>query len=270
MTTPAPAAGPNQTDADAAPDEIAWADRELADPHGHAGKAEKVRAMFASIARSYDLNNRVHSLWMDQRWRRHAVRAARVRTGDVVVDLACGTGDLTEAFAVRSGAAKVIGIDYTPEMLDIARQKREAHGLGHERVEYRVGDATALDLPDRSADVISIAFGIRNVRDPELAVREFARVLRPGGRLVVLEFDRPSLAPVRWFNAFYSGWLMPRTATLIARDRSGAYRYLPRSVETFMTRQELAAMIGRNGFGVLESRPLSLGICACTAAVRTG
>jgi len=269
MTNAAPTSGPDTTENDRGPTQRGWADRELADPHGHAGKAEKVRAMFASIARSYDLNNRVHSLWMDQLWRRHAVRAAGVRTGDVVVDLACGTGDLTEAFARRSPASKIIGIDYTPQMLDLARHKRAARGLAPDRVEYRLGDVTALDLPDRSADVVSIAFGIRNVRDPARAVAEFARVLRPGGRLVILEFDRPSLAPVRWFNAFYAGWLMPRTATLIARDRSGAYRYLPRSVETFMTRHELAALLGRRGFEVRESRPLSMGICACTAAVRT-
>jgi len=270
MTTPAPATGPDTTERDRERAPRAWADRELSDPHGHHEKAEKVRAMFASIARSYDLNNRVHSLWMDQLWRRHAVRVAGVREGDVVVDLACGTGDLTEAFARRSQASKVIGIDYTPQMLELARRKRDRRGLDAGRVEYREGDAMDLALPDSSADVVSIAFGIRNVRDPERAVGEFARVLRPGGRLVVLEFDRPSFPPVRWFNAFYAGWIMPRTATLIARDRSGAYRYLPRSVETFLTRRELAELLERRGMVVRRSTPLSLGLCACTVAERRG
>lgn len=247
----------------------AWSDAELLDPHASGDKAAKVRGMFAAIARRYDLNNRVHSLWRDQAWRRHAVRAARVRTGDVVLDVACGTGDLAQAFARGSPAARIIGIDFTPEMLAIARRKRaRLDPSSAARIEYVEGDALALPFPDASADVLSIAFGVRNVQDPRRAIAEFARVLRPGGRLVVLEFDRPDLAPVRWLNALYSGWLMPRTATLLSADRTGAYRYLPRSIGTFMTRCELCALMERSGFREALSRPLTLGICACSVAVR--
>ncbi|MEM0983938.1 MAG: bifunctional demethylmenaquinone methyltransferase/2-methoxy-6-polyprenyl-1,4-benzoquinol methylase UbiE [Planctomycetota bacterium] len=248
--------------------EPAWRQTELSDPHAHGDKARKVRTMFAAIARSYDLNNRVHSLWMDQLWRRYAVRVAGVKPGDVVVDVACGTGDLTEAFAKRSPAKRVIGIDYTPQMLDLARVKQTKKGIDTGRVEYREGDAMNLDLPDNSADVLSIAFGIRNVREPEVAFGEFARVLRPGGRLVVLEFDTPRLAPVRIFNDFYSGWVMPRTATLISRDKSGAYRYLPKSVQTFATRDRMIEMIEGADFETPRVRSLSMGICACYRAVR--
>lgn len=247
---------------------LAWTDADLADPHAAPDKPAKVRGMFAAIARRYDLNNRVHSLGRDQAWRRFAVRDAGVRPGDTVIDVACGTGDLTQAFA-RSAAARVIGLDFTPEMLERARRKRARLAPAHARkIEYLEGDAQALPFDDASADVVSIAFGLRNVADPARAVREFARVLRPGGRLVVLEFDCPRLAPVRWFNAWYGGWLMPRTATFISGDRTGAYRYLPRSVGAFMTSRELCAVLAASGFRGVRARALSLGICACTRAVR--
>lgn len=226
--------------------------------------------MFAAIARSYDLNNRVHSLWRDQAWRRFAVRQAGVGPGEVVVDVACGTGDLSEAFA-RSPAQRVIGVDFTPQMLEIAERKRTALApqIGA-KISYREGDAQTLELPDASADVVSIAFGIRNVAQPERAIREFARILRPGGRLVILEFDRPRWALARWLNDFYCGWLMPRTATFISGDRSGAYRYLPKSVGTFMSREQLCALLRQSGFAEVGVRSLTLGICACYRAVRRG
>lgn len=251
-------------------DAPAWREDELDGLHAREDKAEKVRAMFAAIARKYDLNNRVHSLWRDQAWRRHAVRRARVRAGDHALDVACGTGDLTQALA-RTEASRVVGLDFTPAMLDLARVKRERlDGSVASKVEYIDGDAQALPFDDASFDALTIAFGIRNVQSPAKAAGEFARVLRPGGRLVILEFDRPRLAPVRWFNSFYSGWVMPRTATLIARDRSGAYKYLPKSVGSFMPREEMLELLRASGFSDARADTLSLGICACYHAVRTG
>jgi demethylmenaquinone methyltransferase/2-methoxy-6-polyprenyl-1,4-benzoquinol methylase len=247
-----------------------WTSTELTDPHRHADKSDKVRRMFAAIARRYDLNNRLHSLWQDQAWRRFAVRRAGVRATDVVLDAACGTGDLTIAMA-RAGAARVIGLDFTAEMLDVARAKlaRLPEPI-RARTGYIQGDAMDLPIDAASVDVVSIAFGIRNVADPARAVAEFRRVLRPGGRLVILEFDTPRIAPVRWFNDFYCRRLMPITATLISGDRSGAYRYLPRSVETFMSRGELCALLRAAGFSEVSARPLSLGICACYRGVAPG
>lgn len=245
-----------------------WRQDNLANPHAASDKASRVRGMFAAIAPSYDLNNRVHSLWMDQAWRRFAVKHALVKPGDHVLDIACGTGDLTQAFA-RSKAAKVTGIDFTPQMLEVARvkQHRQAAPVAA-KLSYMEGDAMALAVPDASADVVSIAFGIRNVQEPPKALAEFYRVLRPGGRLIVLEFDTPRLALARWLNAWYCGRLMPRTATLISGDKSGAYKYLPASVGAFMTREELTNAMVSAEFENANATPLTMGICVCYRAFK--
>lgn len=224
--------------------------------------------MFASIAGSYDLNNRVHSFGLDQRWRRFTVKQASVKPGDAVLDCACGTGDLSRLFA-DSGAGKVVGLDYTEEMLVVAREKRgQSTGKVAREIEYIRGDAQALPFADNTFDVVSIAFGIRNVQDPAQAAVEFRRVLKPGGRLVVLEFDRPSNGLVRWGNDLYTRRIMPLTATIISGDKSGAYKYLPKSVETFLGRDEMRAMLLRAGFREAAFTPLTFGVCVCHRAMK--
>lgn len=243
-----------------------WEAQELAtDPHQRGDKPQKVQAMFSAIAGAYDLNNRLHSFGLDERWRKAAVRAARVRAGDDIVDIACGTGDLTEQFA-GTPARSVLGLDFTPAMLDIARVKSARRKHPNAVPRYEHGDATALALPDASADVVSIAFGLRNVGAPERALAEFRRVLRPGGRLVVLEFDEPTNPVIRTMNRLYTHRIMPWTASLIARDRSGAYRYLPRSVETFLDRQRLREAMLAADFSSVEQIPLTFGTCVVSVA----
>ena len=250
---------------DASPPE-AWTDRDLAaNPHARADKAERVRAMFAAIAGSYDLNNRLHSGWRDQAWRRFAVKAAGVKPGDRVLDVACGTGDLTRAFAA-AGAAETIGLDFTRAMLDIAETKRSRPTDAG--IVYVEGDAMVLPYPDARFDIVSIAFGLRNVSDPAKAAAEFFRVLAPGGRVVILEFDRPRVPVLGPLADFYTRRIMPWTATLVSGDRSGAYRYLPKSVETFMDAAGVRNLLERAGFRAVRQRRLSLGICVCTVAER--
>ncbi len=252
--------------------EAAWTpDLLAADPHARDDKPERVRAMFSAIAAKYDLNNRLHSFGLDQSWRKAVVGWAGITPETDAVDVACGTGDLTELIA-EAGARRVLGIDYTPAMLDVARVKSgrssKSGRPGRAAPEYRTGDATRLDLPDGSFDVLTIAFGIRNVGDPAAAIREFFRVLRPGGRLLVLEFSEPRNPVVRLGNRLYTRHLMPWTATLVSGDRSGAYRYLPKSVATFLTPDQLAGLAGDAGFTDLAIRPLTFGTCSIVRAVR--
>lgn len=247
----------------------AWTEQDLSDnPHERADKAERVRSMFAAIAQSYDLNNRLHSFGRDQAWRRQAVKLAEINPQDHVLDVACGTGDLAEAFAL-AGAERVIGLDFTEPMLEIARHKaaRDQSPAPLKAIEYRQGDAMDLPFDDASFDIVSIAFGIRNVSEPPRALAEFFRVLRPGGRLIVLEFSEPKNRMIRALNRFYCHQVMPRTASWIARDRSGAYRYLPRSVETFLTREAMTERMQQAGFREIAQHPMTFGVCVCYRGV---
>jgi demethylmenaquinone methyltransferase/2-methoxy-6-polyprenyl-1,4-benzoquinol methylase len=249
--------------------------------------------MFAAIAPSYDLNNRLHSLWQDQRWRRKAVKLAQLKPSDVVVDVACGTGDLAAMFygqlwflnqkgerqLIFPKPAQVIGVDFTFEMLRIAKAKgapfkaslemwkQWQQEVGH-RLLYTNGDAQSLPLPDQSADVVSIAFGIRNVQDPAAALREFHRILRPGGRVIILEFSLPTNPILRGMYNFYFRQVLPRTATWISRDKTGAYKYLPESVNTFIGRSAMMSMMRDAGFGQVEQHPMTFGVCVCYRGVK--
>lgn len=249
---------------------LRWGREELRDPHGVRDKAVRVRGMFDAIARRYDLNNRVHSVGLDGWWRRAAVRMASVRAGERVVDVACGTAELTIAMA-RTAAAEVIGVDFSAAMLEVGRRKVARLPVAvSSRIRLIEGDAHRLPIADGSADVVSIAWGLRNLENPVGALQEFRRVLRAGGRVVVLEFDRPGAPVLREVTDVYRRWVMPRTATWLAGDRTGAYRYLPASVDAFAGWVEVARWMGQVGFERVRVRRLSLGICVCVRGELAG
>ena len=269
-----PPAMPSQS-----PSEPAWTDPLLANPHAVQDKAARVNKMFSAIAPSYDINNRLHSIWMDQHWRNVAVKMAGVKANDRIVDVACGTGDLTIKFskalwkhqrreAPGTGAPQVTGIEFTAAMLPIAEQKARRMSSHPSSVIFLQGDAMNLMLPDKSADIVSIAFGIRNVADWGKAIDEFARVLKPGGRLVILEFSLPTNGAIRAFYNFYFWKIMPVTATLISGDKTGAYKYLPESVNTFISRGSMKERMREAGFRNIVAKPLTFGICVCYRGIR--
>ncbi len=221
-----------------------------------ADRAAYVRAMFGEISGRYDLMNRVMTVGQDLHWRRRAARAV-VHAGDTVADLGSGTGDL--AFAcLEAGAARVVGLDVAGPMLVRARAKGRAISP---HAGFGLGDATCLPLPDGSVDVWCSAFMVRNVPDLDRALREALRVLRPGGRLAVLEIPRMDSGFLRPFARFHFQQIVPRLGRLISGHRS-AYTYLPLSVDHFLTPREFTAHLVGLGFEVTEVRMLMFGTVA--------
>jgi demethylmenaquinone methyltransferase/2-methoxy-6-polyprenyl-1,4-benzoquinol methylase len=218
----------------------------------------RIAGMFDAIARRYDLLNRVLSGGLDQRWRRRALREVALGADDVLLDVCTGTADVPLA-AMRLGRPPraAVGIDFSHAMLGIGLTK--VRGAGSRGISLVQGDATALPLPDRAATAATIAFGIRNVQEPDRACREIARVLRPGGRLAVLEFGLPRPALFRRLYLWYANRVLPRIGGLVSRHAS-AYAYLPESVARFPPPEEFGHLLQRSGFPHVRIVPLTLGI----------
>lgn len=214
----------------------------------------KIRSMFASIARRYDRANTVLSGGVHHLWRRKAVRAAGVKAGDRVLDCATGTGDLAIAFRKAVGpGGRVVGTDFVPEMLEFARVKSSD-------VEFEVADVTRLPYEDAAFDVSSISFGIRNVNEPRKGIAEMARVIRSGGRVIVLEFGQPRS---RFFGALYDWYtrhILPRLGGALTGDRS-AYKYLQTSAGRFPCGDDFVQLMRESAdFASIDVTPLTFGI----------
>ena len=216
----------------------------------------EVREMFASIARRYDTANEVLSLGIHKGWRRAAVHLSGAAPGQRVLDCATGTGDLALEFKRAVGAGgEVIGTDFCAEMLQSAPAKA---AKAHLQVKFAVADVLALPYPDGQFDVASIAFGIRNVDDPLLCLREMARVVKPGGCVIVLEFGQPRGPFGALFRA-YSRGVMPVVGGLLTGNRA-AYEYLPRTAAAFPAGEKfLGVMRESDAFSATEAHPLTFG-----------
>ena len=234
---------------------VAAPDPEQLDP-------DDVRRMFDGIARSYDLLNAVLSAGSDHRWRRAAARAAALRLGDSALDVCTGTGRLARELRKGVGATgRVTGVDFSEAMLAIARRRVPG-------VEFRAGDATALDgVGDSSVDAVTVAFGLRNIPDRSAAISEAFRVLRPGGRLVILEFGQVRGRTASRVYAWYLTRVLPRLGRAL-NPRSSAYSYLPASIVHYPDAETVTEWLRDAGFASVTLRRLTLGIVTLHVATR--
>lgn len=234
---------------------VVWDADRLRSPHGQADKAIRVRHMFDAIAPTYERVNRLASVGRDAYWRREMVRLAEVRPEDIMLDVACGTGDVVRAFAgAPIRPARILGLDFAPLML------RQAVGRPVLGGSFACGDALRLPVADGAVSLVTCAFGIRNFENLGTGLNEMHRVLMPGGRVVIIEFSIPTRRWLRSLYLLYFNRVMPTFARLVSRDRSGAYRYLPRSVLSFFGSEAIRSALASAGFSEVAVCPRTCGI----------
>ena len=227
-------------------------------------KASRVRGVFDSVAPSYDLMNDLLSAGLHRAWKSYTVAVANVQAGDRVLDIAGGTGDLARSFAPRvGGTGRVVLTDINEAMLRTGRDRLLDEG---QALPTAACDAEQLPFGDGSFDLVSVAFGLRNMTHKEAALREMCRVLRPGGRLLVLEFSRPAPALRKAYD-LYSFKLMPLVGKLVAGD-ADSYRYLAESIRMHPDQAALKAMMQAAGFGHVDVHNLAAGIVALHVGVK--
>ena len=223
----------------------------------HYGKDKKefVRQMFDDISPHYDFLNHFLSLGIDIYWRKKFTRKLDIQDDYNILDVACGTGDV--GFEIlKKHSVSITGIDLSQKMVDLAQLKAHKQNLGN--ITFLQGDAENLHLDDNSVDCLTISYGFRNISNYEQALEEFFRVLKPGGKLGILEFSEPKSKVVGFIFHIYFHHILPRIASLFSR--SDAYRYLPETVDFFPTRHNIAHKIIYSGFNRAEIHDLTFGI----------
>lgn len=220
--------------------------------------SREVKNMFASIAHRYDKANDVLSLGVHRCWRKSAARFADFPRGASLLDICCGTGALSRELADWVGPnGKITAVDFVSEMLEIATKERSADGSAP--IQFINADAMQLPFADASFDGAAVAFGIRNVDDVPACLKELHRVLRPGGRLMILEFGKPNLPIFSQAFILYSRWIMPQIGRLLTGNKA-AYEYLPRTAQEFPCRQAFCEIMTKSGFVECEFKSLTAGI----------
>lgn len=229
-----------------------------------ADKARRVKGVFDSVAPKYDVMNDLMSMGLHRAWKAYTVMVANVREGSQVLDIAGGTGDLALAFARKAGSTgRVVHTDINEAMLRTGRDRLLDAGVA---LPTMVCDAEKLPFPDNHFDVVSVAFGLRNMTDKDAALREMNRVLKPGGRLLVLEFSKVARPLARAYD-WYSFNVLPKLGALVAGDDS-SYRYLAESIRMHPGQEELKAMMKKDGFGHVDYHNLTGGVVALHVAIK--
>ena len=226
-------------------------------------KGENIQQMFGTIAPRYDFLNRLLSFGIDKRWRTKAVQLLKYQEGSKILDVATGTGDVAlEIARTTPSSVHIVGADFCPEMVELGQAKVAVSPYAG-RITLRVAPCEDLPFPDDTFDSITIAFGIRNVVDRRLGLAEMWRVLRPGGRMIILEFSTPHSQLFRQLYYFYFRRLLPMIGGLFSRYN--AYKYLPDSVLEFPSVSEFAAMMTETGFRNIQIHELTFGIATIHA-----
>ena len=229
-------------------------------------KARRVRGVFDSVASRYDLMNDLMSGGLHRAWKAYTVMVANLKEGDQVLDIAGGTGDLSLAFAKKVGTTgRVVHTDINEAMLRTGRDRLLDAGV---ILPTAVCDAEKLPFPDGHFDLVSVAFGLRNMTHKDAALREMARVLKPGGKLLVLEFSQVA-KPLRKAYDVYSFSVLPRLGQLVAGD-ADSYRYLAESIRMHPNQQELKALMKSNGFGHVDFHNMAGGVVALHVGIKCG
>lgn len=227
----------------------------------------RIAGMFDAIAPRYDLLNHLLSAGLDRRWRTTAVEALALPRGARVLDVCTGTADLAIEAVRRAEEVTVVGVDFAGEMLRRGLAKVRTAGLDR-RIALVRGDAQRIPIADGTCGAAMIAFGIRNVAEPERALAEIARIVRAGGRLAILEFGQPRIPGIRTLYLWYFRYVLPLVGRFVSRHQS-AYSYLPASVGTFPAPAEFARIIERHGFRDVKAVPLTFGIVYLYTGVRS-
>lgn len=237
-------------------------------PQGNTTQAKhlQVRQMFNTIATRYDLMNTLMSLGLHRRWQRLTIQAAAQNQPRRVLDLATGTGALAIALARALPQATITGADISEGMVQVGRRKLKEQGLEH-RVKLEVADALALPWSDGTFDALTVAYGVRNFENLMQGYKEMWRVLRPGGRLVVLELTPPSSKLITPFYKAYTGAVIPVAGYLISGSYK-AYKYLPRSIAAVPARAQMTALMQQAGFTGASFRSLNMGVCTLYTALK--
>ncbi len=223
------------------------------------GKKEQVADMFNNISKTYDMLNRMMTMGIDTIWRKKAIRSLQSLKPQLILDVATGTGD----FAIESlrilKPHKIIGVDISSGMLAVAKEKIAKKGL-HDRFEVQLGDSEKLQFEDNTFDAVTVAFGVRNFENLPQGLADIRRVLKPGGRAVILELSNPTTFPIKQLYHFYFHKFTPAMGKLISKD-SSAYAYLPESVANFPDGKRFAAITKEVGFRETKVRPQTFGFC---------
>ena len=222
-------------------------------------KGSQIERMFDTIAPAYDRMNRLMTLGLDLRWRRKALKMLAAYRPRTVLDVACGTGDLSLLIHKIVKPEKITGIDLSDGMLEVARRKRDEAGL-QECIAFERQDCLALTFPDASCDAVTVAFGVRNFQQLRQGISEMYRVLRRGGVLVIIELSTPVRFPFDRLYRFYAGSIIPCLGRLFTQDKQ-AYTYLPRSIEMVPQREEMTDILREAGFGKTRYIPFTFGVC---------